>query len=207
MQCRLISDDFSEREKCWTWNESPSLQSSEGTISVTFYEYFRVIPVFLSCVFFLCIFFCLSQAYGVFVPFVRINIKTNTVKSQTPGCYNPEVSLLSDYVQPVTQTDDISASFCLNTLPKITTATFQRRWQTFLFISPCWRGWCKKIKHQKHWYCPWRHDMPTSLTVTFTCWIACQWSLSSLLFFLKKILFLRLQSFFLNAGVTQNIPK
>lgn len=63
-------------------------------------------------------FFCPSQAYGVFVPFVRINIKTNTVKSQTPGCYNPEVSLLSDYVQPVTQTDDISASFRLNTSQK-----------------------------------------------------------------------------------------
>lgn len=53
----------------------------------------------------------------------------------------------------------------------------------------------QKIKHQKHWYCPWRHDMPTSLTVTFTCWIACQWSLSSLLFFLK-IPFLGRQSFF-----------
>lgn len=81
-----------------------------------------------------------------FCSFCGININTNTVKSLTTGCSNPEVSLLSDIVQPGTQKANISASFCLKHCTKIMGATCQRRWQTFLFINPCWRDWNQTSK-------------------------------------------------------------
>lgn len=90
------------------------------------------------------------------------------------------------------------------TLYKNNNSNISKKMTDLLFQSLLMRV-VKKFKHQKHWYCPWRHDMFTSLTGTFTHWKTFQWSLRSLLFFFL-IPFLRLQSLF-DARVTKNIPK